>query len=314
MVVAMQHQDHKTIKNSWTTRTSDHFKSWQRLGQAHISWPYCPQSPHTTHSTSPSSNLTKTINSPRRSKDPLLLFRWKEKPNTNWTKSSTLDSTTSSSNIVSSAKATHQNTIKSGTPQKTSTMQNTLSNDSSGTTQQSPEWINVMINGLLSAPFSVIKQERHSNRPEDAGQQVARHANPTSPEYSGSPRREVVHASMSWTDSPNHDCQVHLGEKQGSAWYPQFSRKLRQPSVAHDHEWLQEMEVKPGEDVVPQQQPQRRRARRAHHESQAGSLVSMTSATTTDGKRWMPGITPDKWGKKGHCQRTTEGNTRKGGP
>jgi len=46
--------------------------------------------------------------------------------------------------------------------------------------------------------------------------------------------------------------------------------------------------------------------------SRAGSIVSMTIATNTDGKRWTPAITRDKWEKKGHCQRMTEGNTRRG--
>jgi len=43
--------------------------------------------------------------------------------------------------------------------------------------------------------------------------------------------------------------------------------------------------------------------------SRAGSIVSTTIATNTDGKRWMPAITPNKWEKQGHCQRMTEGNT-----
>jgi len=37
-------QDHQ---KSWTTRKSDYSKSWQRLGQAHISWPDCPQLSYT---------------------------------------------------------------------------------------------------------------------------------------------------------------------------------------------------------------------------------------------------------------------------
>jgi len=43
--------------------------------------------------------------------------------------------------------------------------------------------------------------------------------------------------------------------------------------------------------------------------SRVGSIVSMTIATNTDGKRWTLAITHDKWEKEGHCQRMTEGNT-----
>jgi len=48
--------------------------------------------------------------------------------------------------------------------------------------------------------------------------------------------------------------------------------------------------------------------------SRAGTIVLTTIATNTDGKRWTPGITTDKWEKKGHCQRMTEGNTRREEP
>jgi len=190
---------------------------------------------------------------PRRSKNPLLLFREKEKTNTNSTKSSTLDCTTTSSHIEPSGKDTHQNTIKSGTRQKTSTMQNTRSNDSTGAIQESPEWIPVTINGSCSAPPPVIKQERRSHIPENDAERIARNATPTSPEYLGSPRREVVHASMNWMDCTADGCQIHLSEKQGRGWYPQFTRRSRNPSVAHDHPWREEMEANPGEDWAPQQ-------------------------------------------------------------
>jgi len=45
--------------------------------------------------------------------------------------------------------------------------------------------------------------------------------------------------------------------------------------------------------------------------SPAGCIVLTTIATNTDGKRWTPAITPDKWEIKGHCQKITEGNTRR---
>jgi len=80
-----------------------------------------------------------------------------------------------SSNIEPSGKATHQNTIKSGTQQKTSTMRNTQSNDSTGATQESPEWIHVTNNRSSAAP-PPIKQERHSRNPQCDAQRVARNA------------------------------------------------------------------------------------------------------------------------------------------
>jgi len=114
----------RTIKTTrpqrnWTSTKLNHSKSWQRLGQAHINRPYHPQWPYTTHSISLSTNLRKTTASPHRSKNSLLLFRQKEKINTNWMKLSTLDCTTTSLNIELSGKVTHQNTIKFGTPRKT---------------------------------------------------------------------------------------------------------------------------------------------------------------------------------------------------
>ena len=105
------------------------------------------------------------------------------------TRSSTLDSTTTSSNTELSGKVTHHNTTKSGTPQKTSTMQNTQSNDSTGASQESPVWIHVTINRSTSAPPPIIKPERGSYTPESDAQHIARNATPTSPEYSGSPKK-----------------------------------------------------------------------------------------------------------------------------
>jgi len=48
--------------------------------------------------------------------------------------------------------------------------------------------------------------------------------------------------------------------------------------------------------------------------SRARSIVLTIIATKTDGKRWTPAITADKWEKKGHCQSMTEGNKRREGP
>ena len=144
-------------------------------------------------------------------------------------------------------------------------MQNTQSNGSTGATQESQEWIHVTINGSSSAPPPVVKQEQRLQTPESDAQGMARNATPTSPAYSGSRRREVPQASMNWTDCTDNGCQIHLGEKQGSGWYPQFTRRSRKPSVAHDHDWRQGMEANLGEDWAPQQ-PRGRKARRAYHE------------------------------------------------
>jgi len=70
---------------------------------------------------------------------------------------------------------------------------------------------------------------------------------------------------MHWTDCNDDECQIHLGERQGSGFYPQFTRRSRKSSVAHDQDWRQEMEANPGEDWVPQQLLQMR-GWRAYHE------------------------------------------------
>jgi len=142
-------------------------------------------------------------------------------------------------------------------------MQNTQSTDSSGAIQECPEWIHITINRSSSAPQPVVKQERPAHNPENNPQRVAPNATPTRPDHLGSPRREVAHASMNWTDCTDEGCQINLSEKQGSGWYPQFTRRSRKPSVAHDHDWRQEMEANPGEDWLPKK-PRQRRARRAY--------------------------------------------------
>jgi len=226
------------------------------------------------------------------------------------TRSSTLDSTTTSSNIELSGKATHQNTIKSGTPQKTSTMQNTQSKDSTGATQGSPEWIYVTMNRSSSAPPPVVKKERHSHTPESDAQRVARNATPISPEYSGSPRREVAHASMNWTDCMDDGCQIHLGEKQGSGWYPQFTRRSRKPTVAHNHKWRQEMEANPGEGWVSQQ-PRRRRARRAHQEITDWEHCFNDNCNEHRWEKVDAGYYPRQVGERGTLSKNDRGEHKK---
>jgi len=144
-------------------------------------------------------------------------------------------------------------------------MQNTESNDSTGATQENPEWIHVTMTRSSAAPPPIVKQERGSHTPERDAEGIARNATHTSSAYSGSPKREVAHTSMNWTHCTENGCQIHIGEKQGSGWYRQVTRRSRTASVAHDHDWWQEMEANPGEDWAPQQ-PWWRIARRAQHQ------------------------------------------------
>jgi len=118
---------------------------------------------------------------------------------------------------------------------------------------------------IVLTPPPIIKQRRNSLRLESDAQRVARNTTPSSPEYLGSPKRQVAHASMNWTDGMDDRSQIHQGEKQGSGWAPQFTRRLREPSVAHDDDWRQEKEANPVVDWAPPE-PLWRRAPRAHHE------------------------------------------------
>jgi len=98
---------------------------------------------------------------------------------------------------------------------------------------------------------------------------------------------------MNWTDCTDDGCQVNIGEKQGSGWYPQVTRRARKPSVAHNHDWRQEMEANPGGNGPPHNLVDEGPEGPIMTVG-AGNIVSMTPATTTDGKRWMQATTPDK--------------------
>jgi len=190
-------------------------------------------------------------------------------------------------------------------------MQNTRSNESTNATQESPQRIHVMITRSFSAPPPVVKQERHSHILESNAQRFSRNATPTSPAYSGSPKREVAHASINWTDCSDDRCQIHLGKKQGSGWYPQFTRRSRKPTVAHDHNRRQEMETNPGEDWAPQQHPRQRRARRAH-----GGLTSRAHCFNDNCKehRWEKvdtGYYPRQVGEKGELSKNEKREQKK---
>jgi len=256
-------QDHRRNR---TTRKSHHLKSWQRLEEAHISWPYHPQWPYTTHSISPSLNLTKTTDSPHKIKEPPPLIQIEGEDE--YELDEIIDSGLHYNKLQYRAKP------KGYSPKHDKVWYPAENfNHAAHTIQRFPRRYpgkpgvdtHVTINKLSAAPPPIRKQQRHSDSPESDAQRIARNANPTSPEYSGSPKREVAHVSMNWTDCTNDECQIHPGEKPGSGWYPQFTRRSRKQSVAQDHDWRQEMDANPGEDWAPQQ-PRRRRARRAHHE------------------------------------------------
>ena len=186
------------------------------------------------------------------------------------------------------------------------------SNDSTGANQESPEWIHVTINRWSSAPPPVVKQERHSQTPDSDPhwQLVARNTTPTSPDYSGSPKREVAHASMSWTDCVDDGCQIHLSEKQGSHWYPQFTRRSRQPSVAHDHDWRKGMEANPGEDWAPQQPPERR-ARRAHGDITSREYYFNNNCNKQRCDKVDAGYYPRRVGERGTLSKNDRREQRK---
>jgi len=103
---------------------------------------------------------------------------------------------------------------------------------------------------------------------------------------------------MNWTDCTDDGCQIHLGEKQGSGWYPQFTRRSRKPRVAHDHELRQEMEANPGEDWAPPQ-PRRRRARRAHNEITSWEPCFNNNCNDHRWEKVDAGYYPGQVGEKG---------------
>jgi len=144
-------------------------------------------------------------------------------------------------------------------------MQNTQSNYSTNGTQENQDWIHVTINRSCSAPPPVVKQEIRPHTPEDTGYYLAHNASPTTTEYSGTPRKEIQHASMKWTGCHDAGFPIYRSEKEGSGWYPQSIRRSRQPSIAqvHDKEWSQQLQESPVENWTPQQ-PQQCKARRAH--------------------------------------------------
>jgi len=115
---------------------------------------------------------------------------------------------------------------------------------------------------------------------------------------------------MNWMDCTDDGCQIHLGEKQGSGWYPQFTRRSRKPSVAHDRDWRQEMEANPGEDWAPQQ-PRRRRARRAHHEITSWEHCFNENCNEHRWEKVDAGYYPRQVGEKGTLSKNDRREHRK---
>jgi len=189
-------------------------------------------------------------------------------------------------------------------------MQNPQSNDSTVATQESPEWIHVTINKSSSAPPPVVKQERRSHTPESDAQRIALNAIPTSRAYSGSRKREVAHAPMNCTDCTDDGCQIHLAKKQGSGGYPQFTRRSRKPSVAHDHDWRQEMEGNPEEDWAPQQ-PRWRRASRARHDITSWVYCFNNNCNEPRWEKVDAGYYPRQVGEKGTLSKNDRREHRK---
>jgi len=161
-----------------------------------------------------------------------------------------------------------------------------------------------------SAPPPIVQQERRSHTAERDAQRIARTATPTSPAYLGSPKREVAHTSMNWTDCTYAGCPLHLGEKQGSGWYPQFTRRSRKPSVAHDHDRRQEMEANPGEDWAPQQ-PGWTSARRAHHEITSWEPCFNDNCNEHRWEKVDAGYYPRQVGEKGELSKNDRREHRK---
>jgi len=115
---------------------------------------------------------------------------------------------------------------------------------------------------------------------------------------------------MNWTDCTDDGCQIHLGEKQGSGWYPQVTKRSRKPSVAHYHDWRQEMEANPGVDWALQQ-PRRRRARRAHDEITSWEHRFNDNCNQHRWEKMDAGYYPRQVGEKGRLSKNERREDKK---
>jgi len=139
----------------------------------------------------------------------------------------------------------------------------------------------------------VVKQKRPSHTSESDAQRFARNPTPTSPEYLGSAKREVAHTSMKWTDCTDDGCQIHLGENKGQAGtYNSPGDQEYQVSpttTTGDKRWKRTQGRTGSHNNLAGEEPEGLITK-----SRAGSIVSMTIATNTDGKRWTLAPTPAK--------------------
>jgi len=71
------------------------------------------------------------------------------------------------------------------------------------------------------------------------------------------------------------------------------------------------MEANPGEDWAYNNNLASEGPEGPTENSRAGSTVLTTTARNTSGKGWTPDTTPDKWERKGPCQKMTGGNRRR---
>ena len=126
-----------------------------------------------------------------------------------------LHSTTTSSKIELSGKDTDQKTTKCGTLPKTSTPQPIQSEISTNITQTSPHWEKVE----KTAPVPLHPQNGWGDSSLTDGPFP-----PTTPGYRGANKKEVEHASNSWTACYDDGCGVHLSEKEGQ-WFPKEPKK-----------------------------------------------------------------------------------------
>jgi len=116
---------------------------------------------------------------------------------------------------------------------------------------------------------------------------------------------------MNETDCTDEGCQIHLCENKGQAGThnsPGDRDNQASPTTrTGDKRWKQTQERTglPNDNLVSEGPD------RPLETSRAGNLALTKTAMNTDGKRWTPAISPDKWEKKGHCRSTTEGNRKR---
>lgn len=159
-------------------------------------------------------------------------------------------------------------------------------NDITSNSQERQEWLHITINKSPSAPPHIKEQSQNALH-------IAHNTSRTSPGYKGPKEAAPRHESMLWVACHNNRCLLNMSKEQGSGWYPQPTRRSRQPSVAPDQDWQPHMEEKPGEDSAPNN-PERKISEGVREILSVGNTASMTTEETTDGKMWMLGTIPER--------------------